>query len=131
LQFTRENSAANVIRSYERGRIRIGERWVAGHVIVSAHEIVGNWEVTEPGALTLDLLAPAISLEPEIIVLGTGNVGLLPDLSLTAALGERAIGLEVMATPAACRTYNVLVHEGRQVVAALFNAGAPSAAAAR
>jgi uncharacterized protein len=128
LQFTRENSAVNVIRSYERGRIRIGERWIAGHVIVSANEIVGNWDVTEPDALTLDLLAPAISLEPAIIVLGTGSVGLLPDLSLTGALAERAIGLEVMATPAACRTYNVLVHEGRQVVAALFNGDVQSAA---
>ena len=45
----------------------------------------------------------------------------LPDVDLMAALAARAIGLEIMSTPAACRTFNVLVHERRRVVAALLN----------
>ena len=58
---------------------------------------------------------------PEIVLLGTGAEVLLPDLDLMAALAARAIGLEIMSTPAACRTFNVLVHERRRVVAALVN----------
>jgi uncharacterized protein len=121
VQLTRESSAANLIRAWEAGRILIGERWVRGNFIVSAEKILDDWSAADPVALSLDDLATAIDLRPEIILIGTGSVMVLPDVDLMAALAERAIGLEVMTTPAACRTYNVLVHEQRRVVAALFN----------
>lgn len=121
MQLTRESSAANLIRAWEAGRILIGERWVRGNFIVSAEKILDDWSAADPVALSLDDLATAIDLRPEIILIGTGSVMVLPDVDLMAALAERAIGLEVMTTPAACRTYNVLVHEQRRVVAALFN----------
>jgi uncharacterized protein len=54
-------------------------------------------------------------------LLGTGSEMLLPDVDLMAKLGARSIGLEIMSTPAACRTFNVLLHEQRRVIAALFN----------
>lgn len=75
--------------------------------------------------LALEDLAAALELEPEIILIGTGEDASLPDVELMSALAERGIGLEFMTTPAACRTYNVLVHEQRRVVVALFNAGLP------
>jgi uncharacterized protein len=56
------------------------------------------------------------------VIVGTGNERLLPDIEIRAALGARAIGVEIMTTPAACRTFNVLLQEERRVVAALFNA---------
>ena len=55
------------------------------------------------------------------MLLGTGGAMLLPDVDLMALLAKRGIGLEIMSTAAACRTFNVLVHEQRRVVAALFN----------
>jgi uncharacterized protein len=58
-------------------------------------------------------------MNPEIIVLGLATLAPIPDIDLMAALADRSIGLEIMTTPAACRTYNVLVHEHRRVVAAL------------
>ena len=67
-------------------------------------------------------LGPAIALRPEIILLGTGDRHIFPESPLISDLASKSIGLEIMTTPAACRTYNVLVHENRQVVAALFNA---------
>jgi uncharacterized protein len=121
VQLTRESSAANLIRAWEAGRVRIGERWVSGNFIVSAEKVLDDWPAADAVGLSLDDLAPAIELEPEIILVGTGSVMVLPDVDLMAALAERAIGLEIMTTPAACRTYNVLVHEQRRVVAALFN----------
>lgn len=120
MQLSRESSEANVIRAWEPGRILVGERWIEGSFIVSARELVA-WAAPAPESLGLDDLGAAIELEPEIIIVGTGAGTVLPDVELMAALAERAIGLEIMTTPAACRTYNVLVHEQRRVVAALLN----------
>lgn len=127
MQLTRESSQANLIRAWEAGRVLIGEQWVSGNLIVSADRILDHWPANDPVALGLDDLAAAIDLEPEIIVVGTGEATVLPDVDLMAALAEREIGLEIMTTPAACRTYNVLVHERRRVVAALFNSTPSSA----
>lgn len=121
MQLTKESSAANLIRAWESGRLRIGERWISGNLIVSADRIVDDWAAAGPIGLSLADLGAAIDLAPEIIIVGTGQATILPDVELMAALAERAIGLEIMTTPAACRTYNVLVHEQRRVVAALFN----------
>jgi uncharacterized protein len=121
LQLTRETSNANVIRAWNPGRVRIGEEWFSGHMIVSAEQIITNWRIEAPGDIGLGDLGPALELEPEIILLGTGEERVLPDMRLMAMLAERAIGLETMDTRAACRTFNVLLHEHRRVVAALFN----------
>ena len=98
------------------------ERWLTGNVIVGAERIIEGWAVAATAtSLTLDDLAPALALEPTIVLLGTGTERFLPDVELMAALAERSVGLEIMSTPAACRTFNVLLQEQRRVVAALFN----------
>jgi len=121
LQLTRETSALNVIRAWDRGRVLIGDRWVSGNLIVSAEHVIAEWPARDPDTLRLADLTAALELEPEIILIGTGALAALPDLTLMDALAARGIGLEFMTTPAACRTYNVLVQEQRRVVAALFN----------
>jgi uncharacterized protein len=118
---TRDQTDANLIRAWEHGRVRVGEFWYSGHLLVSAERVIEDWTPTEPLAVTLADLDPALALEPEIIVVGAGVGQVLPDIELMAAMAERAVGLEIMNLPAACRTYNVLVHEGRRVVAALLN----------
>ena len=121
MQLTRDSSAVNFIRAYEPGRVRIAERWIAGNVVVGPDSILEAWTGVAPHALTLEHLEPALALEPTIIVLGTGTERLLPDIELMAAVAARSVGLEIMSTPAACRTFNVLLQEQRRVVAALFN----------
>ena len=121
MQLTRDSSTQNYIRAWEPGRVRIAERWVAGDVIVSADEIVESWTTAALTALTVEDLAPALAFAPTIVLLGTGTDKFLPDVELMAALAEQRVGLEIMSTPAACRTFNVLVQERRRVVAALFN----------
>lgn len=120
MQITREASASNLIRAVENGRIRVGERWLTGNLILTAEAIVTGWAVAEPGRVSLEDLAPALEFEPELIVVGAGAAPCPPDVDLMADLAERAIGLEYMLTPAACRTFNVLIHEGRRVAAALI-----------
>jgi len=61
-----------------------------------------------------------MSLDPEIVILGTGRELHFPAESITRPLAENNIGLEIMDTGAACRSYNFLVGEGRRVVAALL-----------
>ena len=61
-----------------------------------------------------------LELEPEVILLGTGERQRFPPLALTTAILRLGIGIEVMNTAAACRTYNVLASELRRVAAALF-----------
>ena len=121
MQLTRDSSVVNFIRAWEPGRVRIAERWIAGNVIVGSDRILENWTTVEPHVLTLEHLEPALALDPTIIVLGTGTERLLPDVELMAAAAARSVGLEIMSTPAACRTFNVLLSERRRVVAALFN----------
>ncbi|MCH2668248.1 MAG: MTH938/NDUFAF3 family protein [Gammaproteobacteria bacterium] len=100
--------------------MRVGEQWIHSHLIISAQNLLTDWNVSDPNSLTLADLELAIAFEPELIILGTGNSVCIPNLDLMAEAANQGIGLEIMDTPAACRTYNVLVHENRAVVAALF-----------
>src|SRR5688572_9676712 len=121
MQLTRDSTAVNVIRAWEPGRVRIADRWIAGNVIIGADRIVEGWTTAKPHSLSIADLEPALALDPTIVVLGTGTERLLPDVELMAAVAARSVGLEIMSTPAACRTFNVLLGEQRRVVAALFN----------
>jgi uncharacterized protein len=121
MQLTRETPDANIVRAWEAGAVRIGEEWLSGHLILSAERVVREWPVADPTALEIADLRPALELEPEIILLGTGQTLVFPSLDLAEMLSGQRVGLEVMSTPAACRTFNVLVSERRRVVAALFN----------
>ena len=121
MQLTRESGTQHIIRAWEPGRVRIAERWIAGNVIVSAEQIVEGWTTVTPAALTIEDLAPALAFAPTILLLGTGTDRFLPDVELMAALAEQRVGLEIMSTPAACRTFNVLLQEQRRVVVALLN----------
>ena len=120
MQITRETSSAHLIHAVEPNRIRIGENWHAGSLIVTAEEIVRDWTVATAGRVTVDDLAPALHYRPELIVVGAGAGSQTPDVDLMADLAALGVGLEYMQTPAACRTYNVLIHEGRRVAAALI-----------
>jgi uncharacterized protein len=115
-----QHPTANLVTYVGPDGIRVGEHYITGSVILSAAELIGHWPVHDVAALDEAALAPALALGPEILILGTGERILFPDASLFAALARQGIGLEVMNTAAACRTYNVLVNEDRPVVAALI-----------
>jgi uncharacterized protein len=117
---TREASNANLIRACERGRVQVNEQWFTGNLVVTADAIVSDWTVAALPRVTLEDLGPVLALGPELVILGSGHAPAPPDVELMAALAAHSIGLECMATPAACRTFNVLVHEGRRVAAALI-----------
>ena len=120
MKFSREITEANLVGAWETGGIRVGEEWIRSHLILSAEELLRDWAVSDPEGLELGDLEPAMALRPEIVIIGTGTALSRPRADLAAQLAARGVGLEIMDTPAACRTYNVLIHERRAVVAALF-----------
>jgi len=119
---SRESSTVNLIGAWREGAVRVGDEWISGHTVISPNAIIREWAVNTPEALTLAGLEAALALEPEIVLIGTGRTLVMPRADLAGPLGARGIGIELMDTPAACRTYNVLAHEWRRVVVALFSA---------
>jgi uncharacterized protein len=113
------NRGVHLVRAYAPGELRIGERSFQRSCLLRADRIE-DWRPQSLSQLGLPDLAPIFALEPEIIVLGSGSTQRFPDSALMAAVWTRGIGLEVMDTGAACRTYNILVTEDRRVVAALL-----------
>ncbi len=89
-------------------------------VLVPWRGEVRPWPVDRFEALGEDSFEPVIALAPELVIFGSGSRLRFPPPALLKALMARRIGFEVMDTPAACRTYNVLLAEGRSVVAALL-----------
>ncbi len=110
----------NLIRAYAPGRITINEQVYTRSLIVTPQQIIVDW----PPVTFADLLAghfeALAALQPEVIVLGTGRRLQFPAPRLIRSLVEAKIGLEVMDTGAACRTYNILMSDGRRVAAALL-----------
>jgi uncharacterized protein len=112
--------SANLVRAYTAGGFRIGQRDCAGSVIVSAQALIENWRPRDIADLVAGDLEPALALEPEVLLIGTGASQAFPTPELLAALYRAKVGFEIMNTGAACRTYNVMLAEGRAVVAALL-----------
>lgn len=109
----------NLIRAYAPGQLRVGDVTLITSAIVSATTLA-PWRPASIAELAGVDLEPLYALTPEVVLLGTGQRQQFPDPALLATLYARRIGVEIMATSAACRTYNVLVAEGRSVVAALI-----------
>lgn len=108
------------VRAYAPGEVRIGERVFQRSLILRADRLLDDWRPQTLAQLRIEDLEPVFALQPEIVVLGSGPTQRFPPPELMAAVLSRGIGLEVMDTGAACRTYNILVAEDRPVVAALL-----------
>jgi uncharacterized protein len=92
--------------------------------ILTPQTLVQDWGVSGGArALTPDDLAPVLALEPELVILGTGETQQFPSAAVMGACLTRGIGLEVMANAAAARTFNLLASEGRKVAAAILLVG--------
>lgn len=112
-------ASSNRIRGYDQGLIYVNNLTIDAPTIVSVDNIL-TWQCRHASDIDESTLAPALALDPEMLLIGSGLRRQALSPQLLASLSERGIGLEVMDTPAACRTWNLLVDEGRRVVAALL-----------
>ncbi len=111
-----------IIQSYAAGAFRISGISYDGAVIVSPNSTV-LWEgVTDFSQLTFESFAPLIERAEEIdvLLLGAGGKMAFLDPALKNKLSMAGLPIDIMDTGAACRTYNVLMAEGRRVVAAML-----------
>ena len=90
-----------------------------GSIIVSANRLILDWPVTTVGEITADHIGQILDLEPEIVLLGTGQRQVFLEPELLMHFYQQPVGVEIMSTRAACDTFNILVSESRNVVAAL------------
>ena len=120
MKFERDDGEGrNTFTGYGEGHVMVNGRRHSSSLVVTGDRIVTDWPAASVESLTADHLAAIVELRPEIVLLGTGSKFTFPDQSLLAPLYKAGIGVEVMDTPAACRTYNILLGEGRNVLAAL------------
>jgi uncharacterized protein len=108
------------IGGYGKGVFRTGGVQHSGSLLILP-DATFAWPVTSAAELSLENLAPILNTPSAgFLLLGTGATQIFPDRSLREAFAAAGLGLEVMDTGAACRTYNVLLGEARVFAAALI-----------
>jgi uncharacterized protein len=120
VKFHLSTGSGNVFTGHGAGYVRLGIVEYSDNIVVTPEKIVTGWAAGGFDALAPGDFAAIVALEPEVVLLGTGATMRFPHPRLTRALTDARIGLEVMDTPAACRTFNILAAEGRKVAAAIL-----------
>jgi uncharacterized protein len=120
VSFTRDQISALTIRQVEPGAVQIGDETVTESVVIFRDEIQRGVSLEDVAALQEQDLDELLAKDPEIVILGTGWKTERPPRELVFAMARRGIGFESMDTPAACRTFNILLSEGRDAAAILL-----------
>ena len=125
LHLTTSNTQ-NLITGYEVGKVMVNNRAFTQNLIVLPEQLIENWKPLADSnvgilkALSIADFEQIAALKPELVLFGTGETHQFIHPKLYAPLTEQQIALECMTTAAACRTYNILMSEGRQVAAMLI-----------
>lgn len=115
----------NFIQSTAPGKIKINNTTFEHSVIVSA-DILEPWNLSSLKDLSKDDLQILLKFKPEVILIGTGTTAYFLPAELLLFVQQQGVGIETMTTEAACRTYNVLRNEDRNVLAALVIEKSPT-----
>ena len=105
---------------YAPDHVMVNRERYNSSIVVRADEIRTDWQIASFDELNEAHFEYFLALQPEVLLLGTGTSQHFPHPRLYRALTNAGIGIECMDTPAACRTYNILVEEDRKVVAAIL-----------
>lgn len=108
------------IQGYDQGQVTINETRYHDSLILSPDQLISPWPVNSIDDLDSNHLDEVIKLKPDVVLLGTGQYQHFPDPSIFGLFAELQLGLEVMNNGALCRTFNILVAEDRNVVAAII-----------
>lgn len=115
-----QNNANYQIRGYQPGLMQINEQMLTHSLIVTPSQLIENWAPQTIDALTAEHLKIIMELKPDILLIGTGSKHVLLKTDIYGELVNQGIGVEVMSTSAACRTFNALASEDRNVAATLI-----------
>ena len=120
MKFTRELPAAVTIRSVDDDGLTIGDTKYQRTIAITTETVLDSWTDKPVAELLPDDFAALLETGPTLIILGTGRRNVFAPRELVFALARQNVGLEVMDTKAAARTFNVLAGEGRKVAAVLY-----------
>ena len=110
----------HLITAYGQGFVEINNQRYVHNLIVMADKLILDWQATDFASLTELHFTQIIDLKPEVVLLGTGEKHQFLHPKIIHNLTENGIPLECMTTAAACRTYNILMSEGRNIAAMLI-----------
>lgn len=111
------------LRNADGRSARVNDQILTASFILAPDTLIEQWQPQPAAELAPADLEPLLALNPELVLLGTGQQQVFPPAATLAACLTRGVGLEVMANNAAARTYNVLAGEGRRVVAGFLLEG--------
>ncbi len=121
MQLTLERTGdANRIRAYDTGSVTVNDTEYRRTTVVTPERIIQDWGPASARDMELAHLGELLDLEAEILLIGTGKRQHFPPSGFMGQAVQAGVGIECMTTEAACRTYNVLLAEGRRVAVALF-----------
>lgn len=109
-----------LITGYSNEWISINHQRFEHSLIVMPETVILDWLVSDFDALSAEHFSIIATHNPEVVLLGTGQKHRFIQPRLITALTKANISVECMTTDAACRTYNILMSEGRKVAAALI-----------
>ena len=120
LKFTRELAGTLSIRSVDEYGIRINEELWTETIALTPQKMLPAWSQKTVQELLVDDFSAILLEKPELVIVGTGRRNEFPPRDLVFGFARMGVGLEVMETSAAARTFNILAGEGRQVAAVLI-----------
>lgn len=112
--------ALNTVTAYGEGYFEINRERHQAPLRFMPEGTVEHWEVGRPEELSAADIASLLELEPEVVLIGTGSEQCFLHPRVTAPLAAAHVGFETMSSQAACRTYNILMSEGRRALLVLL-----------
>lgn len=109
-----------LITGYDQGWVEINRQRYSQNLILLPNQLMPDWDASDIGSISAEHFVRIAALKPDVVLLGTGARHQFIHPKLSLALTQIGVSLECMNTHAACRTYNILMAEGRNVAAALL-----------
>ena len=112
--------AENLVTGYGSDYIAVNGRVLTRSLLLLPDRVDERWGPDSFAALLVDHVEHLAAIDCDVVLIGTGRRQRFPPAALLRPLVEAGRGFEIMDTAAACRTYNLLVREGRLPLAALI-----------
>ena len=109
-----------VITAYDDNSVSINGKTFSQSLVVASTRLHEHWDIADIELLNSSHIELVLSFQPELIIIGTGKNLVFPAIEIYSGIIEHGVGVDFMGTGPACRTYTILMSEGRDVVAGLI-----------
>lgn len=120
MEMGKENTHPHSITAYDENTITVANNKHSHTLLVSADHLEQLDSITDLSDLDSPIITKLAASQPEVLLIGTGRSTRFLSSEQLVSFSQRGVGVECMRTDAACRTFNILLHEGRKVSALLL-----------